>query len=132
MCASQWAVLPVIPAAWLAFGFLLMAATVVTKHAFQPPLYAHRPILMFGCEFFRWWLVQRMVGLTTVLFADQLRGTPFLVWWFRALVRAPSLPLSTFIWMLPRAHACIALRNGIWSHGLHIPSLSGGSTRPFP
>ena len=89
MSASQWAVLPVIPAAWLAFGFLLMAATVVTKHAFQPPLYAHRPIPMFGCEFFRWWLVQRMVGLTTVLFADQLRGTPFLVWWFRALVRAP-------------------------------------------
>ncbi|KAK9904717.1 hypothetical protein WJX75_001194 [Coccomyxa subellipsoidea] len=83
--ASLWAVLPVIPAAWLAFGFLLMAATVVTKHAFQPPLYAHRPIPMFGCEFFRWWLVQRMVGLTTVLFADQLRGTPFLVWWFRAL-----------------------------------------------
>ena len=63
-----------------------MSATVVTKHAFQPPLYAHRPIPMFGCEFFRWWLVQRMTGLTTVLFADQLRGTPFLVWWFRALV----------------------------------------------
>ena len=93
MHVRQWVLLPAIPAAWLAFGALLMCATVVTKHAFQPPLYAHRPIPMFGCEFFRWWLVQRMVGLTTVLFADQLRGTTFLVWWFRALVRTSDITL---------------------------------------
>lgn len=89
----QWILLPAIPAAWLVFGVLLMSAAVVTKHAFQPPLYAHRPIPMYECEFFRWWLVQRMTGLTTVLFADQLRGTPFLVGWFRALVRSSPLQL---------------------------------------
>ena len=82
--------LPVIPAAWLVFGALLMACTAVTKALLQPPLYAHRPIRMFGFEFARWWLVQRLVGLTNMLFAEQLRGTPFLAWWFRALVRAPS------------------------------------------
>ncbi|CAL8464659.1 g4194 [Coccomyxa elongata] len=101
--ANLWILLPVIPAAWLVFGVLLMSAAVVTKHAFQPPLYAHRPIPMYGCEFFRWWLVQRMTGLTTVLFADQLRGTPFLVGWFRALgarigrnVYIDSVDLSDF------------------------------------
>lgn len=33
----------------------------------------------------------RMVNVTTMMFADQLRGTPFLVWWFRALVRLALL-----------------------------------------
>ena len=87
---AQWVLLPVIPAAWLVFGLLLMAATVVTKALIQPPLYAHRPIKMFTLEFARWWLVQRQIGLCNMLFADQLRGTPFLVWWFRALVRSLS------------------------------------------
>ena len=27
-----------------------------------------------------------MVNVTTYVFADHLRGTPFLTWWFRAMV----------------------------------------------
>jgi len=95
--ARQWAALPVIPVAWLAFGALLMLATGVTKRLVQPPLSAHRPIPLFSVEFARWWLVQRLVGTVNLLFADQLRGTPALVWWFRMLVRpgaarAPAQP----------------------------------------
>ncbi len=30
--------------------------------------------------------VSRMVNVTTYVFADHLRGTPFLNWWFRAMV----------------------------------------------
>lgn len=88
MLVWQWVVLPAVPAAWLVFGVLLMAATAVTKSLFEPALYAHRPIKMYSLEFARWWLVQRLISLTNTLFAEQLRGTPFLVWWFRALVRA--------------------------------------------
>ena len=83
---SQWVALPVIPAAWLIFGVLMMLVTALTKRLFQPTVAAHRPIRMFTAEFARWWLVQRMIGVTNVLFADQLRGTIFLVWWFRLLV----------------------------------------------
>lgn len=35
--------------------------------------------------------VNRMVNMTATIFGDQLRGTTFLIWWFRALVR-PALP----------------------------------------
>ena len=94
---NSWAALPVIPVAWLAFGALLMLATGVTKRLVQPPLSAHRPIPLFSVEFARWWLVQRLVGTVNLLFADQLRGTSALVWWFRMLVRpstarAPAPP----------------------------------------
>lgn len=82
----QWVVLPAVPAAWLLFGVLLCLATVVTKNVIQPPLYSHRPIQVFSCEFLRWWLVQRLISVTNVMFADQLRGTAYLTWWFRALV----------------------------------------------
>lgn len=34
--------------------------------------------------------VNRMVSVTTMMFGDQLRGTMFLVWWYRALVRPRS------------------------------------------
>lgn len=87
-------VLPAIPAAWLLFGLLLCAATVVTKNVVQPPLYAHRPIRVFSCEFVRWWLVQRLIALTNLLFADHLRGTAYLALWFRALVRPLPLPVA--------------------------------------
>ena len=87
----QWVVLPAVPAAWLVFGVLLCLATVVTKNIVQPPLYSHRPIPVFSCEFLRWWLVQRLISVTNLMFADQLRGTAYLAWWFRALVR-PSIP----------------------------------------
>ena len=106
----QWVLLPVIPAAWLVFGCLLMAATAVTKALLQPPLYAHRPIAMFGAEFARWWLVQRLVGLTNMLFAEQLRGTPFLAWWFRALVRHPPLSPAPCLLPSPVATARRSLR----------------------
>ena len=86
----QWVVLPAIPAAWLVFGVLLCLATVITKNFIQPPLYSHRPIPVFSAEFVRWWMVQRLVGLANILFADQLRGTAYLVWWFRALVSPDS------------------------------------------
>ena len=75
-------------AAWAAFGALLMAAAALTQRLLQPRLYAHRPLPLFTGEFARWWLVQRLVGTINVLFAEQLRGTPMLVWWFRMLVRA--------------------------------------------
>ena len=88
--AVQWVVLPAIPAAWLLFGVLLCFATVITKNVIQPPLYSHRPIPVFSAEFVRWWLVQRLIGLANTLFADQLRGTAYLVWWFRALVSLDS------------------------------------------
>lgn len=84
-----------VPAAWLAFGALLMLATGVTKRLLQPALGPHRPVPLFSVDFARWWLVQRLVGTVNVLFADQLRGTPALVWWFRMLVRAPTLPCPT-------------------------------------
>ena len=87
---AQWVVLPAIPAAWLVFGVLLCLATVITKNVIQPPLYSHRPIPLFSAEFVRWWMVQRLVGLANTLFADQLRGTAYLVWWFRALVSPDS------------------------------------------
>ena len=86
----QWVVLPAVPAAWLIFGVLLCLATVVTKNIVQPPLYSHRPIPVFSCEFLRWWLVQRLISVTNLMFADQLRGTAYLAWWFRALVRAST------------------------------------------
>ena len=85
---SQWVALPVVPVAWAAFGALLMLAAAVTKRLLQPQLSAHRPVALFTCEFARWWLVQRLVGIVNLLFAEQLRGTPVLVWWFRMLVRA--------------------------------------------
>ena len=95
----QWVLLPAIPGAWLVFGVLLCTAAVVTKKAIQPQLHSNRPITVFSAEFLRWWLVQRIVGLANILFADQLRGTPFLVLWFRALVsaslRGPSMPLNS-------------------------------------
>ena len=90
ICASQWVALPVVPAAWLAFGALLMLATGVTKRLLQPQLSPHRPVPMFSVDFARWWLVQRLIGTVNLLFADQLRGTPALVWWFRMLVRPDS------------------------------------------
>ena len=33
-----------------------------------------------------WLQVSRMVNVTAYVFADHLRGTPFLNWWFRAMV----------------------------------------------
>ena len=45
---------------------------------------------LFSVDFARWWLVQRLIGTVNLLFADQLRGTPALVWWFRMLVRPDS------------------------------------------
>jgi len=104
--ARQWAALPVIPVAWLAFGALLMLATGVTKRLVQPPLSAHRPIPLFSVEFARWWLVQRLVGTVNLLFADQLRGTPALVWWFRMLVRPRGgpRPCPTQVPCAPAAH----------------------------
>jgi len=77
----------VVPAAWLAFGALAMLATFVTKRLLQPQLNPHRPLLLFSVDFARWWLVQRLAGTVNSMFADQLRGTPALVWWFRMLVR---------------------------------------------
>ena len=74
-----------VPAAWLLIGFGMCAASVVTKRLLAPRLLPRRPIAMYSWAFFRWWLVNRMVGVTSMLFADALRGTPFLVWWFRAL-----------------------------------------------
>ena len=84
----QWVALPVVPVAWAAFGALLMAAAALTQRLLQPRLYAHRPLALFTSEFARWWLAQRLVGTVNLLFAEQLRGTPVLVWWFRMLVRA--------------------------------------------
>ena len=75
------------PAAWLAFGALAMLATFVTKRLLQPQLNPHRPLRLFSADFARWWLVQRLAGTVSTMFADQLRGTPALVWWFRMLVR---------------------------------------------
>ena len=88
MCALQWVALPALPAAWAAFGALLMAAAALTQRLLQPRLYAHRPLPLFTGEFARWWLAQRLVGTANLLFAEQLRGTPALAWWFRMLVRA--------------------------------------------
>ena len=106
----QWVLLPAIPGAWLVFGVLLCTAAVVTKKAIQPQLHSNRPIAIFSLEFLRWWLVQRIVGLANILFADQLRGTPFLVWWFRALVSASHLehlsPLTTPCCRLMHRTAC--------------------------
>ena len=108
--SMQWVLLPAIPGAWLAFGVLLCTAAVVTKKALQPQLHSNRPIAVFSAEFLRWWLVQRAVGLASILFADQLRGTPFLVWWFRALVRASllehGLPLNSLL-MAGAAHSLL-------------------------
>ena len=90
---------------------LLCTAAVVTKKAIQPQLHSNRPITVFSVEFLRWWLVQRVVGLASALFADQLRGTPFLVWWFRALVSASlwkqSLPLDSLLLAIA-AHGLLA------------------------
>jgi len=74
-----------VPAAWLLIGFGMCAASVLTKRLLAPRLSPRRPIRMFSWAFFRWWLVNRMVSVTSMMFADALRGTPFLVWWFRAL-----------------------------------------------
>ena len=94
----------------MVFGVLLCTAAVVTKKAIQPQLHSNRPIAIFSLEFLRWWLVQRIVGLANILFADQLRGTPFLVWWFRALVSASHLehlsPLTTPCCRLMHRTAC--------------------------
>ena len=120
----QWVLLPVIPAAWLVFGCLLMAATALTKALLQPPLYAHRPIRMFGAEFARWWLVQRLVGLTNMLFAEQLRGTPFLAWWFRALVRTLPCPLRAPCLHAPAFKASLCLLMDCAGAGVrHMTSL---------
>ena len=109
----QWVVLPAVPAAWLVFGLLLCLATVVTKNIVQPPLYSHRPIPVFSCEFLRWWLVQRLISVTNLMFADQLRGTAYLAWWFRALVSL-SLAMSSsgttlipIIWNLDYTHNAV-------------------------
>lgn len=88
----QWVALPALPAAWAAFGALLMAAAALTQRLLQPRLYAHRPLPLFTGEFARWWLAQRLVGTVNLLFAEQLRGTPVLAWWFRMLVRACLIP----------------------------------------
>ena len=132
LLAVQWVVLPAIPAAWLVYGLLLCLATAVTKNIVQPPLYSHRPIPVFSCEFLRWWLVQRMISVTNLMFADQLRGTAYLAWWFRALVGPRSFYTTLLSWGLlpllcrvqlhcwPSLGACLTVFNhlhclmGLW------------------
>ncbi|EIE19938.1 hypothetical protein COCSUDRAFT_44339 [Coccomyxa subellipsoidea C-169] len=80
-----WAALPLIPLVWLALGFGLCFACVLTKRIFGPRLSPRHPIKMFSGDFARWWLVNRMVGVTTMIFADQLRSTGLLVSWLRAM-----------------------------------------------
>ena len=130
----QWVVLPAIPAAWLLFGLLLCAATALTKNIVQPPLYAHRPIPIFSCEFLRWWLVQRQISITNLLFADQLRGTAYLAWWFRALVTAQTLTLKILSECV-MSHRALCIHSAVgacrtavpclawWFHALVRPSL---------
>ncbi|EIE19942.1 hypothetical protein COCSUDRAFT_58179 [Coccomyxa subellipsoidea C-169] len=80
-----WAALPLIPMVWLALGFGLCFACVLTKRNIGPQLSPRHPIKMFSGDFARWWLVNRMVGVTTMIFADQLRSTGLLVSWLRAM-----------------------------------------------
>ncbi|CAK0786732.1 hypothetical protein CVIRNUC_009946 [Coccomyxa viridis] len=80
-----WVLLPVLPLVWLGIGTALCIACVATSRLFQPRLSASRPIPMYTMDFARWWLVSRLVNVTTYIIADHLRGTPFLTWWFRAL-----------------------------------------------
>lgn len=60
--------------------------------------------------------VSRLVNVTTYVIADHLRGTPFLTWWFRALVSLhtlghlqvimPAMEHRLGLWWLPcRAYA---------------------------
>ncbi|KAK9916399.1 hypothetical protein WJX75_002178 [Coccomyxa subellipsoidea] len=80
-----WAALPLIPLVWLALGFGLCFACVLTKRMIGPRLSPRHPIKMFSGDFARWWLVNRMVGVTTMVFADQLRSTGLLASWLRAM-----------------------------------------------
>ncbi|EIE23140.1 hypothetical protein COCSUDRAFT_47508 [Coccomyxa subellipsoidea C-169] len=80
-----FAVVLVVPAIWLCVGVALCLACVATSRLLQPKLSANRPLPMFSLEFARWWLVSRLVHVTTIVFAEHLRGTPFLTWWYRAL-----------------------------------------------
>jgi hypothetical protein len=119
----QWVVLPAIPAAWLLFGLLLCAATALTKNILQPPLYAHRPIPIFSFEFLRWWLVQRQIAITNLLFADQLRGTAYLAWWFRALVTAQTLTLSSLS-ECDMFHRALCIRGAVGTCRIAVPYLA--------
>jgi hypothetical protein len=52
-----WAALPLIPLVWLALGFGLCFACVLTKRMIGPRLSPRHPIKMFSGDFARWWLV---------------------------------------------------------------------------
>lgn len=90
-----WALLPVLPTIWLAIGAALCIACIGTSRLFQPRLSTSRAIPMYSLEFAQWWMVSRLVNVTTYVFADHLRGTLFLTWWYRAMVSTTS-PLSLF------------------------------------
>lgn len=48
-----------------------------------------------------------MVNVTTYMFADHLRGTPFLTWWFRAMVSLCHI----FPCLMPCLTACIHMQS---------------------
>lgn len=41
--------------------------------------------------------VSRLVNVTTFMFAEHLRGSPFLTWWYRAMVRALLQPAPSVL-----------------------------------
>lgn len=65
-------------AGWLSVHAGLMACRV---QFFSSVLGSH-----FQARFLRVWQVNRMVGVTTMIFADQLRGTGLLTSWLRSMV----------------------------------------------
>lgn len=77
-----WAALPLIPLVWLALGFGLCFACVLTKRMIGPRLSPRHPIKMFSGDFARWWLVgawTSSINLKLKLKYSEMLNTPHLL-----------------------------------------------------
>lgn len=80
------AVLPMLPVFYLVAGFALASTTVLLKSLLLPKTRTDEAIDMYSSEFFKWWLVNRSIDLTNILFMKNFRGTVILNYYYSLLV----------------------------------------------
>jgi fatty acid synthase len=82
---GYWAALPIVPLMWLAWCTMMCVATAVTSRVFMPSQRGWAPLRIGSVRFLRWRMVTCLINFTTALCVQPLRGTTFLVWWYRSL-----------------------------------------------
>lgn len=84
---GAWGALPFLPILWLLTGSAMCVGSVALKKLVMPTFSEGQCIEMWSADFARWWLVHRIIGMTSRLFARHLRGTALLPAYLKALVR---------------------------------------------